>query len=107
MHILIYSLANGKEPFVRWLNSLKDNVAQAKIKSRLNRIRLGNLGDFKSVGGGVFELRIDFGPGYRVYFGKRGSELVLLLSGGSKKTQVQDIRNAKLYWEEYLNHEKT
>ncbi len=68
---------------------------------RLERFRLGNVGDWKSVGEGVLELRIDWGPGYRVYFAQDGKEIVLLLCGGEKGTQVRDIKDAKKYWRDY------
>ena len=87
-------------PFVVWLEGLRDRRAVAAIQARLNRVRLGNFGDCKSVGGGVEELRIDFGPGYRVYFGRSGRTVVVLLGGGSKRTQKADIRNAQRYWKE-------
>ncbi len=74
----------------------------AIVRARLNRIRLGNFGDCKSVGGGVEELRIDFGPGYRVYYGREGSLVVVLLCGGDKRTQARDILTAQKYWKEYL-----
>jgi len=73
------------------------------VRSRLNRIRLGNFGDCKSVGGGVEELRIDFGPGYRVYYGREGALVVVLLCGGSKKSQARDIVTAQRQWKEYLD----
>ncbi len=73
------------------------------MRSRLNRIRLGNFGDCKSVGGGVEELRIDFGPGYRVYYGREGSLAVVLLGGGSKKSQARDIVTAQRRWKEHLD----
>jgi putative addiction module killer protein len=73
------------------------------VRARLNRIRLGNFGDCKSVGGGVVELRIDFGPGYRVYFGRDGRLVVVLLCGGDKRTQARDILRAREYWKEYLD----
>jgi putative addiction module killer protein len=73
------------------------------VRARLNRIRLGNFGDCKSVGRGVEELRIDFGPGYRLYYGRQGSTVVVLLGGGDKRTQTRDIRIAQKFWEEYLN----
>ncbi|MDH3605173.1 MAG: type II toxin-antitoxin system RelE/ParE family toxin, partial [Candidatus Tectomicrobia bacterium] len=69
--------------------------------SRLRRVRLGNLGDHRSVGEGVFELRLDFGPGYRIYFARIGNEVILLLSGGDKSTQTRDIAQAKLYFSDY------
>lgn len=91
----------GSIPFSQWLGSLKDVRAVGIVRARLNRIRLGNFGDCKSVGLGVEELRIDFGPGYRVYFGREGSLVVVLLCGGDKKTQARDILTAQKYWKEY------
>ncbi|MCG3775606.1 MAG: hypothetical protein JW395_2448 [Nitrospira sp.] len=88
-------------PFSEWLVSLRDNKARAKIRVRLDRVSLGNLGDCHGVGDGVQELRIDYGPGYRVYFGQVGSTIVLLLCGGDKNTQAKDIEQAKHYWNEY------
>lgn len=88
-------------PFSEWLISLRDNKARAKIRVRLDRVSLGNLGDCHGVGDGVQELRIDYGPGYRVYFGQVGSTIVLLLCGGDKNTQAKDIEQAKHYWNEY------
>ena len=79
--------------------------AVVKIEQRLDRVRLGNLGNSKSVGEGVCELKIDFGPGYRVYFGQLGSTIVLLICGGDKSTQEQDIRKAYEYWKEYGERE--
>ena len=73
------------------------------VRARLNRIRLGNFGDCKSIGGGVEELRIDFGPGYRIYYGREESLVVILLCGGDKKTQARDILRARQYWKEYLD----
>ena len=90
-------------PFSEWLASLRDARAVGVVRSRLNRIRLGNFGDCKSVGGGVEELRIDFGPGYRVYYGREGSLVVVLLCGGSKKSQARDIVTAQRHWKEYLD----
>ncbi|BAY88476.1 MULTISPECIES: type II toxin-antitoxin system RelE/ParE family toxin [unclassified Tolypothrix] len=100
-----YIAPDGKIPFTDWLESLRDRRAKAKIKERLKRVGLGNLGDYKSVGSGVFELRIDYGPGYRVYFGQIGSTIVLLLLGGDKSTQEQDIQKAQEYWSEYEESE--
>ncbi|HXN47573.1 MAG TPA: type II toxin-antitoxin system RelE/ParE family toxin [Bryobacteraceae bacterium] len=90
-------------PFLEWLASLKDAQTAGVVRARLNRIRLGNFGDCKSVGGGVEELRIDFGPGYRVYFGRDGAAVVVLVGGGSKRTQTREIRTAQQCWKEYLD----
>ena len=81
--------------YVQWFNSLKDRAARARIDIRIRRLSLGNPGDVKSVGEGVSELRVDFGPGYRVYFIQRAEVLVVLLAGGDKSSQVRDIRQAK------------
>ncbi len=96
-----YLTRKGKSPFADWLISLRDVKARAIIRVRLDRLRLGNWGDCKSVGAGVQELRVDFGPGYRVYFGQDGDILVLLLCGGTKKSQPKDIQKAKEYWQDY------
>lgn len=93
--------SDGKAPFSQWLDSLKDRKARAIIKCRLDRVDEGNFGDCKSVGGSVFELRVDYGSGYRVYFGQVGLTVVLLLLGGDKSTQEQDIKRAKAYWADY------
>jgi putative addiction module killer protein len=91
----------GKNPFRDWLVGLSDIQARARIRVRLNRVRLGNLGDCKSVGEGVHEMRLDFGPGYRMYLGLDGDVLVVLLCGGDKRSQSRDIETAKKYWESY------
>ena len=101
MDVKIYQDAHGNEPFEKWLNSIRDKRTLARIDSRLRRVRLGNLGDHRSVGEGVFELRLDFGPGYRIYFARIGNEVILLLSGGDKSTQTRDIAQAKLYFSDY------
>jgi putative addiction module killer protein len=79
------------EIFARWLAGLRDSRARARINARVRRMSLGNPGDVKSVGGGVSEMRIDYGPGYRVYFVRRGEAVIILLAGGDKSTQDQDI----------------
>lgn len=81
--------------FERWLTRLRDNRAQAVIAQRITRLADGQLGDFRSVGGGVSELRIDYGPGYRLYFTRRGGEVIVLLCGGDKSSQARDIVRAK------------
>ena len=83
------------ENYLDWINSLKDRAGQAIIAARIRRISKGNFGDSKSVGDGVSELRIDYGPGYRVYFTRRGQEIILLLCGGDKSSQNRDIEAAK------------
>lgn len=87
----------GRVPFSQWLDSLKEQKAIEKIEVRINRLRLGNLGNYKFVGNGVFELKIDYGPGYRIYFGQTGSKIILL-NGGTKSTQQKDIQKAQNYW---------
>jgi putative addiction module killer protein len=88
------------------LTSLKDVKGRAIIRARLERVRLGNLGDCKDVGDGVSELRIAFGPGYRVYFGQDGLRVIVLLIGGDKASQKKDIERAKLLWLEYKHGSK-
>jgi putative addiction module killer protein len=83
------------EEFVQWLDSLRDARARARVLVRIERLVVGNFGDAKPVGDGVSELRIDYGPGYRVYFVRKGQELVILLAGGDKSSQSADIRMAK------------
>jgi putative addiction module killer protein len=101
-----YLEPDGTSPFRRWLERLRDVRARARVDARLLRIRLGNLGDAKAVGGGVQELRIHYGPGYRVYLAQDGERIVVLLAGGSKATQASDIAKARLYWERYRQRGK-
>lgn len=89
---------NGKMPAQEWLNSIKDKLTQAILYKRIRQAALGNFGDHKSVGAGVLELRINYGPGYRIYYGIFDDEVILLLIGGSKRTQLADIEKAKTYW---------
>jgi putative addiction module killer protein len=89
---------NGKAPFLEWLYSLRDKMAVYRIRARLDRVELGNFGTVKSLGDGVSELKIDYGPGYRVYYAMNGKTVVLLLVGGDKSTQHKDIVTAKAYW---------
>ncbi len=93
-----YADEKGKEPFRDWLYGLRDRAAFARITVRLDRVELGNFGLCKNVGNGVFELKIDYGPGYRVYYAISGKTVVLLLLGGDKSTQTKDIETAKSYW---------
>ena len=101
-----YTTSNGKVPFHNWLNGLKDETTRARINRRLDRLALGNYGDFKPVGEGVYEMRLQFGAGYRVYFGEINNHIVLLLSGGDKSTQAKDIKLAQQYWHEFKNRVK-
>ena len=91
----------GKEPAREWLESLKDRTGQSRIYTRIERAESGNFGDHRSVGSGVFELRLDIGPGYRVYYALDGNDIILLLVGGDKSTQSKDIDVAKQY---LINH---
>lgn len=101
-----YVDSDGKSPYGRWFNRLNASAA-AKVITALTRMELGNLSNIKSVGEGVLECRIDFGPGYRVYFGRDGDTLVILLGGGTKKRQSKDIEKAKLLWKEYGRRKKS
>ena len=85
------------EVFVQWLDGLRDIQARARVQARIERLATGNPGDVEPVGAGVSELRIDYGPGYRVYFKRRGRELIILLAGGDKSTQTKDIKTALRY----------
>ena len=80
--------------FAKWIDGLRDIRARARVQARIERLTLGHAGDAKSVGEGVSELRIDYGPGYRVYFKKQGQTLIVLLAGGDKRTQSRDIKTA-------------
>jgi putative addiction module killer protein len=97
----IYVTEDGREPFTEWLTDLRDRMARAKIRTRLDRVRLGNLDDCASVGDGLYELRVAHGAGYRVYLGLLGPTGVVLLCGGDKTTQVDDIQRAKRYWKDF------
>lgn len=96
-----YQTADGRSPFAEWLTKLRDRQAVRAITARLTRLAAGNRGDWKPVGAGLLELRIDTGPGYRVYCGQDGKTLVLLLCGGDKRTQTKDIERAHDYWKDY------
>lgn len=98
---------DGKVPFDEWFDSLRDAKAVAAILRRLDRAENGNLGDVAPVGDGVSEMRIDYGPGYRVYFVDLGSKIVILIGGGTKKSQSSDITKATDLWKEYENDIKS
>lgn len=97
--VVNYTTASNKEPFLDWLHDL-DNNTRAVIRTKLARVRLGNFGDCKPIKGctGIWELRIFYGPGYRIYLGKIRKEVVVLLLGGDKRSQNRDIAKAKKYW---------
>ncbi len=101
MEIREYVRWDGKAPFVEWIDNLRDRKARIRIRTQLDRILMGNPGDYKSLGHGLYEIRIHYGPGYRVYYGREGSRLILLLCGGNKSTQRSDIRLARKYWQDY------
>ena len=100
-----YVATSGSSPYAKWFNSLNAQAA-AKIAIATTRIAQGNLSNAKSVGAGLQEYRIDFGPGYRIYFGRDGDRLVILLGGGTKKRQQNDIRRAQALWAEYKRRKK-
>ena len=101
IEVFRYQTEGGKEPLTDWLLSLRDKQAQAKIRVRLKRLETRNFGDCEPVGDGVQELKEHLGAGYRVYFGRHGQTIVILLCGGSKKSQAADIKTAKEYWEDW------
>jgi len=98
--IRYYVASDGQQPFATWFADL-ESVARAKVTRAIVGLEQGNFSNVKSVGEGVFEYRIDFGPGYRVYFGRDGAALVILLTGGTKKRQQRDIDAAHSYWQDY------
>jgi putative addiction module killer protein len=99
-----YVTGDGKRPFRLWLSTL-DRTARHRVQQRIFRLELGNAGDHKALLDGVWELRLAFGPGYRVYFGKESEAVVVLLLGGSKASQRQDIWKARRFWRDYLDGE--
>ena len=101
--IIAYVDRYGNEPFTDWLSGLKDIKGRQKIETRIRRLEAGLYGDCESVGEGVSELRIFYGPGYRVYFGEKNDNLVILLCGGDKSSQNRDIKQAKEFWKDYRN----
>lgn len=100
-NLQIHRTSRGREPFTEWFESIQDTKTRSRIEARLNSIKYGNFGDCQSVGEGVFELRLHFGLGYRIYFGVVDNTIVLLLCGGDKVSQARDIVRAKAYWIEY------
>jgi len=105
MEIREYVSRDGKTVFINWWKKLGDQRAREKIQIQLDRLELGNTGDCKSLGDGLHELRIHYGPGYRVYFGNTGKHIILLLYGGNKASQQRDIKRARKYWRDYRSRE--
>ena len=101
MEVLEYQTTTGRRPYVEWVRQLKDKPTEAIIRSRIKRLRQDNFGDHRSVGSGVWEMRIFFGPGYRVYYLMDGWHLVILLCGGDKDSQMRDIVMAKDFAADY------
>ena len=95
--VLRYQARNSRQPFTEWFLSFKDKNVQTSILDRIDRLKVGNFGDYKRVGNGVSELRIHFGPGYRIYFGIDGEKIIILLCGGDKSSQSVDIYQAQTY----------
>jgi putative addiction module killer protein len=102
-----YQTRTGRDVFGQWLAGLNDNRTRAKIIARIDRLQAGNFGDCRSLRGGLFELRIDWGPGYRVYYATIGRTCVLLLCGGDKRKQSSDIKRAGAHLRDYLERTRT
>jgi putative addiction module killer protein len=102
----IYETRSGSQPLTKWMQGLKDHKVRTSIRTRLYRMQLGNFGHCRSLGQGVYEMKIDFGPGYRIYYGMIGHTIVLLLCGGSKKTQEKDIRLASEFFKDHKQRGK-
>ncbi|MDE2687518.1 MAG: type II toxin-antitoxin system RelE/ParE family toxin [Chloroflexota bacterium] len=105
MEIREYIDASGRNPYNRWISRL-DTIAARRIDSALFQMRSGNLSNARNVGRGVSEYRINFGPGYRIYFGRDGNTLIILLGGGTKSRQPRDIQNAHVLWQEYRRRKR-
>ena len=105
VRVVHYVTEDGRDYFDEWLQC-QDAEIRARVQTRIDRIELGNFGDHKGVDEGVFELRIDFGPGYRVYYGLDSKTLVILLVGGTKKQQVRDVKMAQTHWKTYKEEKR-
>lgn len=95
-----YKTPNGKSPFAAWIKKIKDHTVRSRIERRLERLEIGHYGDCEVVESGIYELRLHFGPGYRIYFAESGETIVIILCGGDKSNQSKDIEKAKQYWQE-------
>ena len=100
-----YLTGEGRSPYAKWFDRL-NVVAAVKVVTAIHRLEQGNFSNVKGVGAGVMEYRINYGPGYRIYFGKDGSRLVILLAGGAKKRQDADIKAAQAYWQDYKRRKR-
>jgi putative addiction module killer protein len=100
MDVVEYTLADGRSPFATWFDGL-DAIAAAKIVVAIGRLALGNVSNVRGVGSGVLEQKVDFGPGYRIYFGRDGDQLIILVGGGTKRRQERDIADAVERWRDY------
>ena len=105
LEIRYYVAEDGSQPFAEWFADMEP-VARAKVARAITRMEQGNISNVKPVGEGVLEYRLDFGPGYRVYFGRDGAALVVLLTGGTKKRQQRDIENARTCWQDYKDRKR-
>jgi putative addiction module killer protein len=105
--IVFYADEDGNEPFQVWIDNLRDQQGRRRIINRLFRVQQGNYGDVEPIGEGLSELRLFFGPGYRVYFGEDAGNIVVILCGGDKANQSRDIEAAKVYWKEYKSRAQT
>ena len=106
MDVALFVKEDGCCPFGQWLEELQDSATRGRIYARINRIRLGNLGDAKPLGDGVWELPLNFGPDYRTHFGRRGREILVLLCGGDKSSQRKDIALARTCWRMFEEHQR-
>lgn len=104
--LIVYQQDQGQCPFDKWFEGLRDKRAQARMARRIRQVQAGSLGDFKPVGEGVLELRINVGAGYRIYCGRYGATLVILLCGGDKSSQSRDIERAKEFWADWKRRQK-
>ena len=100
IEVKIHQDQNGQKPFNNWFLKL-DLKTRVRITQRINRIEHGNLGDYKNLGDGIYELRFFFNSGYRIYFGKEGNTIIIILCAGDKSSQSKDIEKAKQYWRNY------
>lgn len=103
--IRIYTTREGRAPFLEWLSSIGDQATVDRIESRLYRVRQGNLGDYRDLQGGLYELRLFFGPGYRIYFARQPNTVILLLTGGAKHGQRRGILQARNFYRDYLERD--